>query len=221
MPWIQIYEGKGWNTSLGETYDVSSIPFVLLVDGDTGEILATTKDLRGRGTFRIRRQAAGGEEGSGEKGCGQVAGVRAPRSDIKNPVKLLAKPGRVGTRGRRVIECQEIWTRLSFPRERLIPRRSWILGLAESESRVFRGGTTSSLKVNLPSPSCGNVADHRPAVLLLQKQQRAFRGVGSRELLVAVPLVDFQVKVLSFADSRRTSSRRPGWIARILRWSGC
>ncbi|HMC10858.1 MAG TPA: TlpA disulfide reductase family protein [Pirellulaceae bacterium] len=49
MPWVQIYEGKGWDTRLGEQYDVGGIPFVLLVDGDTGEILATEKDLRGSG----------------------------------------------------------------------------------------------------------------------------------------------------------------------------
>lgn len=49
MPWVQIYEGKGWDTTLGEQYDVGGIPFVLLVDGDTGEILATEKDLRGPG----------------------------------------------------------------------------------------------------------------------------------------------------------------------------
>jgi len=34
---------------LGENYDVSSIPFVLLVDGTTGEILATREKLRGPG----------------------------------------------------------------------------------------------------------------------------------------------------------------------------
>jgi hypothetical protein len=49
MPWRQIYEGKGWNTTLGELYDVSGIPFVLLVDGDSGEILATASQLRGPG----------------------------------------------------------------------------------------------------------------------------------------------------------------------------
>ena len=49
MPWAQIYEGKLWDTTLGETYDVSGIPFVLLVDGDTGEILATARELRGPG----------------------------------------------------------------------------------------------------------------------------------------------------------------------------
>ena len=49
MPWPQLYEGKFWQTSLGELYDVSGIPFVLLVDGDTGEILGTAKELRGPG----------------------------------------------------------------------------------------------------------------------------------------------------------------------------
>ncbi len=49
MPWRQIYEGKMWDTELGEMYDVSGIPFVLLVDGDTGEILATAQQLRGPG----------------------------------------------------------------------------------------------------------------------------------------------------------------------------
>jgi thiol-disulfide isomerase/thioredoxin len=47
LPWPQIYEGKGWNTTLGKMHDVSAIPFVLLVDGDTGEILAEAKQLRG------------------------------------------------------------------------------------------------------------------------------------------------------------------------------
>ena len=49
LPWRQIYEGKGWETTLAEKYDVSSIPFVLLVDGDSGEIVATSRDLRGPG----------------------------------------------------------------------------------------------------------------------------------------------------------------------------
>jgi thiol-disulfide isomerase/thioredoxin len=49
MPWQQIYEGKLWDTTLGEQYDVGGIPFVLLVDGDTNEILATAAELRGPG----------------------------------------------------------------------------------------------------------------------------------------------------------------------------
>jgi hypothetical protein len=50
MPWQQIYEGKGWETSLCDLYDVSGIPFVLLVDGDTGEIVGVERNLRGAGT---------------------------------------------------------------------------------------------------------------------------------------------------------------------------
>lgn len=49
IDWEQIYEGKGWETALGMQHDVSSIPFVLLVDGDTGTILADQRQLRGPG----------------------------------------------------------------------------------------------------------------------------------------------------------------------------
>jgi thiol-disulfide isomerase/thioredoxin len=49
LPWAQLYEGKQWDTTLGELYDVAAIPFVLLVDGDTGEILGTAQQLRGPG----------------------------------------------------------------------------------------------------------------------------------------------------------------------------
>ncbi len=49
LPWAQIYEGKGWDVSIGIQHDVSGIPFVLLVDGDTGKIIATEKSLRGEG----------------------------------------------------------------------------------------------------------------------------------------------------------------------------
>lgn len=47
MTWKQIYEGKFWETELGKKYDVSSIPFAVLVDGDTGVILGSGEDLRG------------------------------------------------------------------------------------------------------------------------------------------------------------------------------
>lgn len=49
LPWAQVYEGKGWDTTIGLQHDVSGIPFVLLVDGDSGEILATARQLRGEG----------------------------------------------------------------------------------------------------------------------------------------------------------------------------
>lgn len=47
MPWAQIYEGKFWDVSLVKKYGVEGIPFVLLVDGDTGEVLANASKLRG------------------------------------------------------------------------------------------------------------------------------------------------------------------------------
>jgi thiol-disulfide isomerase/thioredoxin len=53
LTWAQIYEGKGWDTTLGNMHDVSGIPFVLLVDGDSGEILATSKELRGKGLSKF------------------------------------------------------------------------------------------------------------------------------------------------------------------------
>jgi len=47
LPWKQIHDGRGREGSLAERYDVSGIPFVLLVDGDSGRILGTSRDLRG------------------------------------------------------------------------------------------------------------------------------------------------------------------------------
>jgi hypothetical protein len=49
MTWRHVYEGKFWDTDLGGLYDVGAIPFVLLVDGDTGEIVADASTLRGPG----------------------------------------------------------------------------------------------------------------------------------------------------------------------------
>jgi peroxiredoxin len=47
MPWKQLFEGKYWDITIGKQYGVEAIPFVLLVDGDTGKILATAATLRG------------------------------------------------------------------------------------------------------------------------------------------------------------------------------
>ncbi len=43
MSWLQIYEGKFWDTAIGKLYDIHSIPSMLILDGDTGEILAGTE----------------------------------------------------------------------------------------------------------------------------------------------------------------------------------
>ena len=44
MPWRQEYEGKFWDTQVGAIYDVNSIPYTLLIDGDTGEVVADSHD---------------------------------------------------------------------------------------------------------------------------------------------------------------------------------
>lgn len=73
ITWNQVYEGKGWNTSIGTMHDVSGIPFVLLVDGDTGEILADSAALRGPKLkefigklIEARTAPAGTKESSGQ-----------------------------------------------------------------------------------------------------------------------------------------------------------
>ena len=40
MPWPQICDGKVWQGELVQLYGVEGIPFMLIVDGNTGEILA-------------------------------------------------------------------------------------------------------------------------------------------------------------------------------------
>ena len=47
MPWPQIYDGKFWRAALVVQYGVHSIPMALLVDGDSGIILAEGDEARG------------------------------------------------------------------------------------------------------------------------------------------------------------------------------
>jgi peroxiredoxin len=47
MPWPQVYDGKYWKAALAVKYGVRSIPQPLLVDGDTGIILAEGRYARG------------------------------------------------------------------------------------------------------------------------------------------------------------------------------
>jgi len=48
MPWPQVYDGKYWKAEVADKYGIDSIPRAFLVDGDTGEILATGNSLRGK-----------------------------------------------------------------------------------------------------------------------------------------------------------------------------
>jgi len=47
MPWPQVYDGKYWEAEISRLYGVSGIPAAFLVDGDTGQIVASGNDLRG------------------------------------------------------------------------------------------------------------------------------------------------------------------------------
>jgi peroxiredoxin len=47
MPWPQVYDGKFWESKIAQQYGIESIPAAILVDGDTGKIIATKESLRG------------------------------------------------------------------------------------------------------------------------------------------------------------------------------
>ena len=47
MPWPQVYDGKHWKAAVAVQYGVRSIPQPLLIDGDTGVILAEGQEARG------------------------------------------------------------------------------------------------------------------------------------------------------------------------------
>jgi peroxiredoxin len=47
MPWPQVYDGKYWKAAVAVQYGVHSIPQPLLIDGDTGVILAEGGEARG------------------------------------------------------------------------------------------------------------------------------------------------------------------------------
>jgi peroxiredoxin len=47
MPWPQIFDGKYLDTSIARRFGIKSIPHAVLVDGDTGLIVACGEDARG------------------------------------------------------------------------------------------------------------------------------------------------------------------------------
>jgi len=49
MTWPQIYDGQFWDATVAKLYGIRSIPHMVLVDGDTGVILADGKAIRGEG----------------------------------------------------------------------------------------------------------------------------------------------------------------------------
>lgn len=61
MPWQQLYEGKYWETKIGQQYGVEGIPMAVLVDGTTGKILATGGSTRGEALEKTLEAALAGK----------------------------------------------------------------------------------------------------------------------------------------------------------------
>ncbi len=49
MMWPEVYDGGSFDAAVAHLYGVQQIPYAVLVDGDTGKILAMGKTLRGAG----------------------------------------------------------------------------------------------------------------------------------------------------------------------------
>ena len=47
VTWPQVYDGKFWKAAVAEQYGIHSIPRPILVDGDTGMVVAEGSDARG------------------------------------------------------------------------------------------------------------------------------------------------------------------------------
>jgi hypothetical protein len=45
MEWPEVYDGKTWDAEIASLYYVRETPTGLLVDGDTGKIIANGSDL--------------------------------------------------------------------------------------------------------------------------------------------------------------------------------
>lgn len=60
MPWPQVYDGKYWQSEIGQLYQVEGIPFMLIVDGSTGNIIAS--NVRGDDLGAALEKALGKKE---------------------------------------------------------------------------------------------------------------------------------------------------------------
>lgn len=57
MTWPQIYDGGYWQAAIAAQYGVHAIPCPVLVDGDTGKVLASGGDAVGRHLTKILEPA--------------------------------------------------------------------------------------------------------------------------------------------------------------------
>ena len=64
MSWPQVYDGKGWESAVAVKYGIEALPAPLLIDGDTGEILATGESLMGQQLPETLKQALEKKKGA-------------------------------------------------------------------------------------------------------------------------------------------------------------
>lgn len=62
MTWKHVYDGQGWQAAVGQLYGIHAIPHMLLVDGDTGLVIAN-KDIRGESLVPAIEGALGKKSG--------------------------------------------------------------------------------------------------------------------------------------------------------------
>jgi thiol-disulfide isomerase/thioredoxin len=61
MPWPQVYDGGHWKSRVPVMYGIEAIPATFLVDGDTGKIIATGRDLQGEKLHETIEKAVEGK----------------------------------------------------------------------------------------------------------------------------------------------------------------
>ncbi|HWA82944.1 MAG TPA: TlpA disulfide reductase family protein [Fimbriimonadaceae bacterium] len=66
MPWPQVCDAKYWDAEVAKLYVVQSIPAAFLVDGDTGEVLASGNELRGDQLVPTLEKALAKKHGAGK-----------------------------------------------------------------------------------------------------------------------------------------------------------
>ena len=61
MTWPQVYDGKFWSAEVAKLYGIHAIPHMILIDGDTGEILADN-NIRGEALAPAIEKALAGKK---------------------------------------------------------------------------------------------------------------------------------------------------------------
>ena len=107
MTWPHVYDGKFWKAEIAQAYGINSIPAAFLVDGDTGEILATGGSLRG-GNLAATLEAALEKKASANAGVAQSDKPRdeapAEPAAAEQPAKSPEADGQKPAEGEKAAE---------------------------------------------------------------------------------------------------------------------